>query len=76
MLGAWARSIRFDEERPAKNWSELIGRKNEEYQIADKATSAFESTKAGIVSFWSSMTAAQAEEAGATNTVMADAASS
>ena len=29
MLGAWARGIRFDEERPSKTWSELIGKKNQ-----------------------------------------------
>ena len=57
MLAAWARSIRFDEERPAKTWSEAISRKNEQYQIGEKASSAYESTKAGIVSFWTSMTA-------------------
>ena len=57
MIGSWARSVRFDEERPAKNWSELVSRKNEEYQIADKASSAYASATAGLVSLWSSMTA-------------------
>ena len=28
MLGFWARGIRFTEEKPAKNWSELISKKN------------------------------------------------
>lgn len=42
MISSWARSIRFDEEKPAKNWSEAISRKNEQYQIADKASSAYD----------------------------------
>lgn len=57
MLGAWAQCRRFDEERPAKNWSELVSRKNEEYQIANNASSAFASASAGLTSFWSNMTA-------------------
>ena len=62
MLGSWAQSRRFDEERPAKTWTELVGRKNEEYQVADKATAAFGAASAGIASFWSSITAPKEEE--------------
>ena len=29
MLGAWARGMRFEEERPAKNWSEYVSKKNQ-----------------------------------------------
>jgi len=65
MISAWARTGRFDEERPAKTWSEAFSRKNEEYQIADKASSAYESAKTGISSFWTNMTAAEERKDGA-----------
>ena len=59
MLGSWARGMKFEEERPAKNWTELITKKNEEYQISDKASSAYESTTAAVASLWARMTSAE-----------------
>ncbi len=62
MLGAWARGVRFEEERPAKTWSELIEKKNEKYKISESASSAYESTKSGIMNLWGYATAATDEE--------------
>ena len=53
MLATWVQGKRFDEERPARNWSEYVNKKNEQYQISDKASTAYESASAGIASLWS-----------------------
>jgi len=63
MLGAWARGVEFLEDRPAKTWSELATRTNEQYKIADTASSAYESTKSGIMNLFSYASAATETDA-------------
>jgi len=62
MLTSWVLGKNFDEDRPAKNWTEFVVKKNEAYQISDKASTVYESARTGLSSFWTKITTSATEE--------------